>query len=107
MLLRSSEGHIIMIKNLIIDGFRGFEHFDMGGLGRVNLLVGTNNSGKTSVLEAIQILTTGHIHSIEEALSRRGEHLIDESDRRPRREVEVSHLFYGPTLAVGSQSRTT
>lgn len=105
MLLRSSEGHIIMIKNLIIDGFRGFEHFEMGGLGRVNLLVGTNNSGKTSVLEAIQILTTGHIHSIEEALSRRGEHLFDESDRRPRREVDVCHLFYGHTMEVGSEFR--
>ncbi|MGB2984425.1 MAG: ATP-binding protein [Phycisphaerae bacterium] len=94
-----------MLRNLIIDGFRGFEHFEMGDLGRVNLLVGTNNSGKTSVLEAIQILTTGHIRSIWAALSRRGERLIDESDRRPREEVDVCHLFHGHAMEVGSEFR--
>lgn len=92
-----------MIRNLTIDGFRGFEHFEMGDLGRVNLLVGTNNSGKTSVLEAIQILTTSHIRSIWGALSRRGERLVDESDHRPRTEVDVRHLFHGHAMEVGSK----
>ena len=94
-----------MIRDLTIDGFRGFEHFEMGDLGRVNLLVGTNNSGKTSVLEAIQILTTGHIRSIWAALSRRGERLVDESDRRPRTEVDVCHLFHGHAINVGTEFR--
>ncbi len=105
MLLRGSEDHITMIRNLIIDGFRGFEHFEMGDLGRVNLLVGTNNSGKTSVLEAIQILTTGHIRSIWDALSRRGERLVDEPERRARAEVDVCHLFRGHAMEVGSEFR--
>ena len=47
-----------MLRDLRISGFRGFSEFAMSGLGRVNLLVGTNNCGKTSVLEAIQILST-------------------------------------------------
>ena len=94
-----------MIRNLTIDGFRGFEHFEMCDLGRVNLLVGTNNSGKTSVLEAIQILVTGHPHSIWSILSKRGERLIEESERRSRTEVEVCHLFHGHTIEGGSKFR--
>lgn len=77
----------------------------MCDLGRVNLLVGTNNSGKTSVLEAIQILTTGHTRYIWAALSRRGERLIDEADRRSRAEVDLCHLFHGHAMDVGAEFR--
>ncbi len=105
MLLRGSEDHDTMIRNLTIDGFRGFDHFEMRDLGRVNLLVGTNNSGKTSVLEAIQILMTGQARSIWAALSRRGERLADESDRRSREEVDVCHLFHGHAMEVGREFR--
>ena len=47
-----------MISAIRIQGYRGFEQFEMGNLGRVNLLVGANNSGKTSVLEAIDLLSS-------------------------------------------------
>jgi AAA15 family ATPase/GTPase len=47
-----------MISGIQIEGYRGFRQFEMSNLGRVNLLVGTNNSGKTSVLEAIDILSS-------------------------------------------------
>ncbi|MBU0719535.1 MAG: AAA family ATPase [Planctomycetes bacterium] len=94
-----------MIRDLTIDGFRGFDHFEMRNLGRVNLLVGTNNSGKTSVLEAIQILVTGDLRSIYGALSRRGERLVDEPDPRRRPEVDLCHLFHGHAMDVGSEFR--
>jgi AAA15 family ATPase/GTPase len=45
-----------MLKSLIIENFRCFPHFELSNLGRVNLLVGKNNSGKTSILEAIKLL---------------------------------------------------
>lgn len=105
MLPRDGEDQDAMLRHLTIDGFRGFEHFEMRDLGRVNLLVGTNNSGKTSVLEAIQILTTGHIRSIWAALSRRGERLIFESDHRAKTEVDVCHLFHGHAMEVGTKFR--
>lgn len=94
-----------MIRNLTIDGFRGFEHFEMCDLGRVNLLVGTNNSGKTSVLEAIQILMTGRVRSIWDALSRRGERLAVESEGRSRTEGDICHVFRGHAMQVGSEFR--
>ncbi|RQH21064.1 AAA family ATPase [Okeania hirsuta] len=41
------------IDNLTIHRFRGIRDLTLEDLGQINLLVGVNNSGKTSVLEAI------------------------------------------------------
>jgi hypothetical protein len=41
------------LESLNIHAFRQLKHVELRDLGRVNLLVGVNNSGKTSVLEAI------------------------------------------------------
>jgi len=42
-------------ETITIDGFRGLRDLRLEGLGAVNILVGDNNSGKTSVLEAMSI----------------------------------------------------
>lgn len=47
------------IQTLTIDRFRGFRHLQISGLGRVNLITGRNNTGKSSVLEALRILASG------------------------------------------------
>lgn len=44
------------IRTLTIDRFRAFHHLKIEGLGRVNLITGRNNTGKSSVLEALRIL---------------------------------------------------
>lgn len=44
-----------MLNSLEIKNFRILEDFKVSKLGRVNLIVGKNNSGKSSVLEALQI----------------------------------------------------
>jgi AAA15 family ATPase/GTPase len=43
------------LKSLHIQNFRSLEDFKVQKLGRVNLIVGKNNSGKSSVLEALRI----------------------------------------------------
>jgi hypothetical protein len=43
----------LILKSLEIRRFRAFEHLQIERLGRVNLIVGKNNVGKTSLLEAI------------------------------------------------------
>ena len=43
------------IDTLTIRAFRQFRDLEFDSLGRVNLLVGANNSGKTTVLEAVSI----------------------------------------------------
>lgn len=93
----------LKIKKLRIKNFRGFERFEMRGLGRVNLLVGANNSGKSSVLEAIQLLSShGDPWAILSVVSRRGELLSGESERQVRPEADVCHLFRGHVIEPGS-----
>ncbi|MGD1863598.1 MAG: ATP/GTP-binding protein [Phormidesmis sp.] len=43
------------LESLFIEKFRGLQDLQLNELGRINLMVGTNNSGKTSVLEALSI----------------------------------------------------
>ena len=43
------------LERLEIDRFRGLRGLKLENLGLINLLVGINNSGKTSVLEALEI----------------------------------------------------
>jgi AAA15 family ATPase/GTPase len=67
-----------MLKSLKIKNFRCFEEFDLPQLGRVNLLVGKNNSGKTSILEAVHILTSPNdIDSCFDVMKYRGEYSKD------------------------------
>lgn len=43
----------LILESLEIHGFRAFQHVTIEHLGRVNLVVGKNNVGKTSLLEAL------------------------------------------------------
>jgi len=43
------------LKSLQIMNFRALEEFSVASLGRVNLIVGKNNSGKSTVLEALRL----------------------------------------------------
>lgn len=45
----------LVLKSLEIQNFRGFHHLQIERLGRVNLIVGKNNVGKTSLLAALQL----------------------------------------------------
>jgi AAA domain, putative AbiEii toxin, Type IV TA system/AAA ATPase domain len=83
------------IKTLLVQGFRGFRHLEMKDLGRVNLIVGMNNSGKTTVLEAINILMAyGNATSIWSALSRRGEDIRTDRDWQ----ADIRRLFHDHQL---------
>ncbi|MBD2663119.1 ATPase-like protein [Richelia sinica FACHB-800] len=45
-----------VFDQLQINGYRGFKSVELSQLGQINIFVGDNNSGKTSLLEAISIL---------------------------------------------------
>ena len=93
------------LVNITIQDFRSFSRFEVKNLGRVNLLVGTNNSGKTSVLEAINILMANDDFSaIWSTLLRRGEDFYGERDpvsTSTGRQVDIRHLFRGHEIEVG------
>ena len=44
------------LEYLKIDNFRGFDSLEIKGLSKINLFVGKNNSGKTSILEALFLI---------------------------------------------------
>ncbi len=46
----------LSLTRIGIDGFRGLRALALEDLGQINILVGGNNSGKTSVLEALSII---------------------------------------------------
>ena len=81
-------------------GFRAFRNLSIQGLGRVNLITGRNNTGKSSVLEALRILTTNAaLDVICDILRHREEDGVgaDEEVRSPDSETlfQVSGLFRG------------
>lgn len=44
-----------MIERLVIHRFRGIRQGDLSDLGKINLLIGPNNSGKTAILEMLYL----------------------------------------------------
>ncbi|MGB5989192.1 MAG: AAA family ATPase [Marinifilaceae bacterium] len=45
-----------ILNSIQIKNFRGFDNLDIDGFSQINLFIGRNNSGKSSVLEAIFLL---------------------------------------------------
>jgi len=45
-----------MIKNIKINNYKCFQNFEIKDFKRINIFVGDNNSGKTSLLEAVALL---------------------------------------------------
>ena len=103
----------LILNSLEIRNFRGFRHLQIERLGRVNLIVGKNNVGKSSLLEAIQLFAErGSPMLIWTLLRARDENkyfsrVLDESlYSAPRRSIEqtidvedqllaLKYLFYG------------
>ena len=85
---------------LELQRFRAFRDVRIDGLGRVNLITGRNNTGKSSVLEALRILTTnGALDVICDILRYREEDGVgadEESNAHdPESLFQVSGLFHG------------
>jgi len=92
----------LMLTSIRLEKYRGFGQYRVGGLARVNLLVGKNNCGKTSVLEAVHLLTSGGAPWVLAGIARqRGEMVFVGEEREPyRRNMHpvVSHFFHGHQL---------
>jgi hypothetical protein len=99
-----------MLQNLIVENYRLFEHFEVTSLARVNLVVGTNNSGKSSLLEAVHLLTSDDVRSsLVYLLKERGEYVSGTIDPRleggKRGGYRVSHIFHDRLQQFGQVIR--
>ena len=52
------------IENINIKNYRGIQELNITGLKSINILVGDNNAGKTSLLEAIQIFSNPTMYTL-------------------------------------------
>lgn len=106
--LRQEEDHDVL-NTIELFNYRGFEYYQVAGLSRVNLFVGRNNCGKTSILEAINILASGGDPAVMvDIAERRGEVVLSESDERfagPKRSPVLSHFFFGHSIQPGRALR--
>ena len=88
-----------MLQTLAIRGYRGFESYRLTELSRVNLVVGKNSCGKSSVLEAVELLVSGGRPAVLlRSLQRRGE----VGGRGRERPPLVSHIFFGHECVPGA-----
>jgi AAA15 family ATPase/GTPase len=79
----------LLLDSLEIKGYRCFEHLTIEKLGRVNLIVGKNNVGKTALLEALWIFSQKYFQSqFYEILTSRNEITKVKSDV-----LEDEHLW--------------
>ncbi len=84
-----------MLDSLHIKNFRCFEDLTIPSLGRVNLIVGKNNSGKSTLLEAIYTYSKkGNIDTILNILSDRDEaSYFDGSSEKRDAFQDIQNLF--------------
>lgn len=92
----------LILDSLEIRNFRTFRHLKMERLARVNLIVGENNVGKTTLLEALQLYASrGEPSVVLELLAARDE--VSENGHRVDRQLApaIENLFYGrhPSLS--------
>ena len=100
----------LVLDSLEIKNFRAFKHLRIEKLGRVNLIVGKNNVGKSSVLEALWLYAAkGEIGVIMQLIQERDE--LKSTDEKQASGPSTSsnnlaglkHLFFGRTdLLVGN-----
>jgi len=89
-----------MLTTLRIHDFRCFRKLTVEGLTRVSLLVGANNAGKTSVLEAAELVLGGTSPTaLLRGPEKRGEIVLLRSETGTLRHyLKVNHLFRGHVL---------
>jgi|GEM_PF-2018842 len=88
------------LETLRIRNFRTFRELEVRGLGRVNLVTGRNNTGKSSLLEAIRLIASDALPSVIASILRLSEEDSGESERMDREPAgdaifPYASLFHG------------
>jgi ABC-type transport system involved in cytochrome c biogenesis ATPase subunit len=97
-----------MLNDLLISGFRALKQLEISKLGRLNLITGQNNSGKSSLLEALRLFTTaGSANVMTELLESRDESGPPDPHGTPavlslfHGRVAINDIDMGPKIEIG------
>lgn len=93
------------LASLSIQGFRGIQKLEIPKLGRVTLITGKNDVGKTTVLEAAQLYgSRGNEDILNSLLDRREETSIFSEDEGPIAKLyDFTSLFFGRDISGDSK----
>jgi hypothetical protein len=92
-----------MLTSFLVRNFRTFKELAIQRLGRVNLIVGKNAVGKTSLLEAIWLYAARmRPEAIHEVLLAREEYSSELDEEGREVDVDVDSLFYGRPAGMRS-----
>ncbi len=101
----------LLLESLLIENYRVFERLEIPRLGRVNLLVGRNNSGKSSVLEAVRLYASRGSEEALIAILESHDALLEETEqhlatrRLAKKLSAVEQLFHGRKVPPGETIR--
>jgi AAA15 family ATPase/GTPase len=90
-----------MLKSFEIHNFRLFGHLEVGTLGPVNLVVGRNNAGKSTFLEAVELYISNASSTVLlDLVESRQETWFNEAQLHSQNFLAnpVRHLFFGHKL---------
>ncbi len=90
-----------MLDSFEINNFRLFQHLKVEKLGRVNLIVGKNNSGKSTFLEAVELYASNADSTVFVSLiESRQETWVSEAQPHSQNFLgnPLRHLFFGRKL---------
>lgn len=86
----------LFLDSLLIDNYRIFRHLEIERLGRANLIVGRNNAGKSTVLEALRLYASGGSEQVLwSILESHDETRGSASEQVEDRLFAVQQLFHG------------
>ena len=90
----------LKIESITLEQFRAFRELTIRGLGRVNLITGKNNTGKSSVLEGLRLLANDATPDVIHDILRYREENIEEAEEEehptdPDSLFLFSGLFHG------------
>ena len=90
----------LKIESITLERFRVFRELTIRGLGRVNLITGKNNTGKSSVLEGLRILANNAAPDVIYDILRYREENIEEVEEEGH-PADPDSLFLGSGLFHG------
>lgn len=94
-----------MLNSLEIKNYRNLKHLCITKLGRVNLIVGKNNTGKSSLLEAVMILGASNpMNAIQSILEQRLENFTADDNKgeflNESISTIISNIFYKKDIGI-------